>query len=71
MWTGGNPPRLGLSRTRAWPMAKPETREAIAAAVRKLVDAGVEVVDIALPDVFERALDAFGVISTLDAPSCA
>ena len=65
-WSGGKPPRLGLCRTREWPMAKPETQEAITAAVRKLVAAGAEVVDITLPEVFERAQDAFGVISTLE-----
>lgn len=63
-WPKENLPRLGLCRTYQWPMARPETQEAIAIAVRRLCVAGAEIAEIALPDMFARALDSFWVIST-------
>ena len=62
-WHEGNRPRLGLCRTNQWQLASPETRNAIEAAKKRLGDAGAEVVEIDLPQVFESALDSFRVIS--------
>lgn len=62
-WPDGIRPRLGLCRTNQWPLASPDTQNAIEAAKKRLGDAGAEVVEIALPGVFEHALDSFRVIS--------
>jgi len=62
-WPEGNRPRLGLCRTNQWSLASTETQQAIETANERLRGAGAEVVEIALPQVFERALDSFRVIS--------
>ncbi len=68
-WSHGNRPRLGLCRTNQWSLASPETQKAIETAKEKLRDAGAEVIEIALPKVFERALDSFRVISLWEGAS--
>lgn len=68
-WHDGTRPRLGLCRTDQWPLATPATQAAIEAATKRLGDAGAEVVEIALPGVFERALDSFRVISLWEGAS--
>ncbi|MBI2318818.1 MAG: amidase [Betaproteobacteria bacterium] len=60
---GGHRPRLGLCRTSQWPQAKPETQRAFEIAAQRLGAAGAEVIETALPPVFDNALDSFRVIS--------
>lgn len=62
-WHEGNRPRLGLCRTNQWSLATPEMQRAIEMARERLRDAGADVVEFALPPIFERALDSFKVIS--------
>jgi Asp-tRNA(Asn)/Glu-tRNA(Gln) amidotransferase A subunit family amidase len=50
-------PRLGFCRTFEWPLAKPETREAVLGAAEKL---GAE--EVELPPLFADALESFRVI---------
>lgn len=68
-WADGNRPRLGLCRTSQWALASSETQRAIGIAKERLRDAGAEVVEIALPEVFESALDSFRVISLWEGAS--
>ena len=62
-WPEGTRPRLGLCRTRQWPLASPETQRAIEKAMETLRETGAQVIEIDLPPVFDRALDSFRVIS--------
>ena len=68
-WPDGNRPHLGLCRTSQWSLASPETQQAIGIAKERLCDAGADVIEIALPQVFERALDSFRVISLWEGAS--
>ena len=56
------PPRLGLCRTFEWPLAKPETHEALLSAAEKLRTAGAQVTEVVLPELFASALETFKVI---------
>lgn len=61
-WAERRAPRLGFCRTFEWPCARPETREGLVDAARRLAARGAIVQEIELPSPFEHALDAFGVI---------
>lgn len=68
-WPEGTRPRLGLCRTNQWSLASPETQQAIGIAQERLRDAGAEIVEVDLPQVFERALDSFKAISLWEGAS--
>lgn len=46
--------RVGLCRTPAWRHAQPDSRAALEGAARRLTEAGVPLVEIDLPDAFDR-----------------
>ena len=60
------PPRLGVCRTPAWPLAEPAMRDALEAAVESLRHAGATVDEIELPEAFAAVIDAQQVIMTYE-----
>ena len=54
---GDRRPRVGFCRTSEWPLAKPETQQALIGAARRL-----EAEEVTLPTLFEGALEAFRTI---------
>ena len=60
------PPRLGVCRTSSWPLAEPVMRDALQAAVARLLHAGAIVDEIELPDAFGAVTDAQQVIMTYE-----
>jgi Asp-tRNA(Asn)/Glu-tRNA(Gln) amidotransferase A subunit family amidase len=59
--------RIGICQTSSWQQAQPETIEALENAAKALEVAGASVSDAALPSVFDRIEESFGVISTVEA----
>ena len=60
------PPRLGLARTHVWDEVQPATRRALEEAAERLARAGAGIVDVALPDGFERLNEAHRSISSFE-----
>ncbi len=56
------PPRLAAVRTPLWPLADAQQAGNFAASVRRLRDAGAEVIEIELPPDFDRAMQAVKAI---------
>jgi Asp-tRNA(Asn)/Glu-tRNA(Gln) amidotransferase A subunit family amidase len=61
------PPRIGLCRTHEWPAADKDVAAALDTAVRLATDAGAQVRDITLPEIFSRLAKAQGVIVDYEA----
>ncbi len=60
---GKSHPRLALVRTAAWDQTEPCSRQAIAIAVDMLKDAGADVNDLELPELFSQITGDFGVVN--------
>jgi Asp-tRNA(Asn)/Glu-tRNA(Gln) amidotransferase A subunit family amidase len=60
------PARIGVCRTSEWDHARVETRAAIDIVAAAAREHGVDVVDVDLPAPFADALDAFGVLVTVE-----
>ena len=63
----GRAPRIGLIREFFFDHSSPEVREHTEGVVRKLIEAGAEVVEIGLPDTFDSAHDCQRVVSSVEA----
>ena len=68
-WDDTSTPRIGLCRTPWWGNAAEETITAIETAEHKIASAGAEVARVELPDVFDTAVESFGVISGVEGGS--
>ena len=61
------PPRIGLCRTHEWPAADKDAAAALETAARLAADAGAQVREITLPEIFSRLAKAQAVIVDYEA----
>jgi Asp-tRNA(Asn)/Glu-tRNA(Gln) amidotransferase A subunit family amidase len=61
-----SPPRLGLCRTPAWPLAEPASRDALDRCAERLRAAGASIEEVALPASFDALAEAQQTIMTYE-----
>jgi Asp-tRNA(Asn)/Glu-tRNA(Gln) amidotransferase A subunit family amidase len=61
------PPRIALLRTRQWAEASPDVQNAVETASRSAAAAGAQVKDMELPQIFEDAIRAHGIVQDFEA----